>query len=148
MQIASPQTLFQKQKVYKIDKERSLSIQKEPHKVIVLYEHEAAELPSTLLEMLNKLIQACRLKSDEVCYVNHKFNPISLADIQAKYKTEVVLVFGEIKLSNNLAGLKKNYPFEINGVKILRTETLSNLERIKTEKAALWGSLQQIFNLK
>lgn len=148
MQINSPQTLFQKQKIYRIKKEQSLTVQDRPIKVIVLYENESAELPVSLADMLNKLILACKFNKEEALYINNKINPVSLAILYSTYQPEVILIFGEMKLSNNLAGLKKNYPYEINGVKILRTETLESLEKIKAEKSALWESLQQMFGLK
>jgi hypothetical protein len=116
--------------------------------VVIEYENQAPLLPQPLKDMLDKIMQACLFKTDEVIYLNHKPEPRSFSNISSNYQPEIILVFGDINLSHNLAPLIKNRPYEINGVKVLRTENLEKLDQMKAEKSALWTSLQSMFTLK
>jgi hypothetical protein len=151
MQIQNPQTLYHKQKLMAVSPRLSpkgLPEEKTGFRLMVIYESAPAELSASLKDMLDKLITACRFKPEEVCYVNHKLNPVSIGNITSNHQPEALLIFGEIPLSRNLASLKKNCSYEINAMKVLRTEPLEKLEQIKAEKGALWSALQQMLNLK
>jgi DNA polymerase III psi subunit len=148
MELNYPQTLYHKEKIWKVsgpNKPAIPEINKES-RLIVLYDNPSQELPAHLKEMLIKLIQACRFKPEETTYVNFTFSPISLQNINCD--PELILIFGDLKISRNTSSLFKNQPYELNGIKILRTERLEKLEQMKAEKAALWSALQQTLNLK
>ncbi|MES2621518.1 MAG: hypothetical protein V4615_11765 [Bacteroidota bacterium] len=116
-------------------------------KFIAIYEADSLELTPSRKEILEKLTAACKYNPGQVVYVNSGLDKVALNNLLTKYSPEVVLVFGDIEVSRNLTNLKKNYPFEINGVKILRTETLENLEKVASEKSLLWTSLKRMLNL-
>ena len=115
--------------------------------MVVVYENEEPGLPPPLKDMLDKLIQACKFQAEEVLHVNYKFNRVKWSMIAGREThPEIMLIFGAISISKNLAHLNKNLPYTIGGIKVLRTENLQKLEEIKAEKSAFWAVLKPMVN--
>ena len=150
--LAYPASLFSKQKVFEIsknvEKKEPAKVLREKFRIVVLYNNPLAELPASINDMLKKIIGACKFAEGETLMLNQNLETLSLGYIQSRYQPEMILVFGEIHLSNNLSKLKKNVPLEINGTQIIQTDSLENLEKVKGAKGLLWESLQQTLNLK
>ena len=149
LELLSPELLFNKQKVFhlNVSVEKTLS---EPafRKIVVIYDQLAEVLTGPLKEMLDKLIQACQFKPEETVYLNVRFNPdLSLGNLQNEYQPATVLVFGDVDISRNLTKLKKNYPYELNGIKVLNAESLDTLLKNGEAKKVLWGVLKKMLGI-
>lgn len=151
IQIQNPSSLFSQQKVFEIsnhvDKNKLTQTETQKFKVLVLYKDSAAELSASEKEMVNKLIRACKFTEEETLLLNQNSQKASLGYLQSRYQPEMILIFGETYLSNNLLRLKKNSPTEINGTKILQTDSLEILEKIKGAKGVLWEVLKGMLNI-
>ena len=145
-QIQQTASLFSGQKVFRISKDVENKNQ-EAIKAVVVYENSSDNLSSVFKEMLDKLMKACKFNPNEVLFLNIKDNEVSLGQIQSSFNPQIVLLFGEIAGSKNMIKLQKNISYEMNGTKIIRTESLENLEKVKGEKGKLWEVLQQTLNL-
>ncbi len=147
IKLTNADLLFEKQPVYRVLTSKS-ALSATPHKVIIVYRSAAAELPASQKEMLEKLVVACKYKVEDVVYVNTGISgEMSLGVLKATYSPEVVLVFGEVKVSHNLPALKRNQPFELNGLKVLQAEELDKLHSNAKEKGVLWVGLQKMMAL-
>ncbi len=149
LELLSPELLFNKQKVFhlNVSVEKTLTDTK-PHKVVVVYNQPAEILPPAMKEMLDKLIQACQFKPEDTIYLNAGFNPdISLGNIENEYHPNAVLIFGDVEISRNLTKLKKNYPYELSGVKVLNAESLDTLLKNGEAKKVLWGVLKKMLGI-
>ena len=151
IQVTKPHLLFKGQKVYHLPKDvenqQNGAINGSFAKFIAVYESDSSELIPSRKEILDKLIIACKYNPEQVVYVNVGMKTATLSNLLVQYSPEVILIFGEIEISRNMTNLKKNYPFEINGVKILQTETLEKLEKVTGEKSLLWASLKRMLNI-
>ena len=83
----------------------------------------------------------------KISFLNIKANEVCIGQIQSRFNPELILLFGEIAGSKNMIKLQKNISYEMNGTKIIRTESLENLEKVKGEKIKLWQILQQTLNI-
>lgn len=152
IQLNTPHVLFSKQKLMRVsgNVEKKIS---EPalaanYRAVFIYSYEKEELSEVFKEMFGKLSGACKFKPEQTLFINSSFNPVTLGQLQAQYKPELILVFGEMLVSRNLAKLKKHYPYDVSGAVVIKTETIENLELVKGEKLKLWGVLQQALKLK
>ncbi len=145
-QIQQTASLFSGQKVFRISKNVENKNQ-EAIKAVVVYENSSDNLSPTLQEILDKLMKACKFSITEVSFMNNKGNEVSIGQIQSSFNPQIVLLFGEIAGSKNMIKLQKNISYEMNGTKIIRTESLENLEKVKGEKAKLWEVLKQTLNI-
>jgi hypothetical protein len=150
IELSAPEELLAQQNLYRIggnvDKARPAFTH--AYKLVVVLSQPFNALPAALKEMVEKLIAACKLDSAQVAYTDVESADISYQNIIRAYRPEVILVFGEIALSRNLNGLKKNQPYEFNGTKILLAQTLDYIAKTQAEKSALWVGLQKTFLLK
>ena len=104
----------------------------------------AEVLPQPIKEMLDKLIQACQFKPEQTVYLNARFtDDITLGHLQNKYTPILLLVFGDPVISRNLPKLKKNFAYEMNGLKIINAEGLETLVKNDAAKKVLWGVLKK-----
>ena len=149
LELLSPELLFNKQKVFHLNvNAENTTAEPATHKAVVVFNQPAETLPAPTKEMLDKLIQACQFKPEETVYLNTHFNPdISLGNIQNEYKPLAVLVFGDVEISRNLTKLKKNYPYELNGLKVLNAESLDTLLKNGEAKKVLWGVLKKMLGI-
>jgi hypothetical protein len=148
MELSNPAALFGGQKIYRLPANVEKPGHLKPYKVIVVYGFSAPVLPAHLQALADKIIDSCRFSNNEALYVNAEAAEISLGWLQNSYSPHLILVFGEIGLSRNLSALKKNVACQINGVKIIKTDTLEQLDKSKADKTAFWGALQKSMGLK
>ncbi len=146
LQIQQTASLFSGQKVFRILKNVENKNQ-EAIRAVVVYENNADTLSPSLQEMLDNLMKACKFNVSELLFLSNKENEVSIGQIQSSFNPQILLLFGEIAGSKNMIKLQKNVSYEMNGMKILRTESLENLEKIKGEKGKLWEVLKQTLNI-
>ncbi len=144
--LSSPGTLFQNKKIFHVNGYTDEKFLKAS--VILLYEYAEPELPEQLKTMAVKILQACQFKPEETVFVNIKHEKnTSLGAILKRYNPELILVFGNINPSRNIAALKKNIPYTFGNLKLLRAESFDYLEKNPPEKQALWLSLKKMLGL-
>ncbi len=148
--LSSPQLLFNRQKVFRINNNvEKKSLTSGTYKIVLVYDYNTAELSLQLKEMIDKIVQACKFNIQEALYINRNlYQDISLGYIQNQFNPGVILVMGNLDLSRNATPFKKNVPYEMNGTKILFTSTVTDLDQVKGEKQALWAVLQRMLNFK
>lgn len=146
LQIQQSAALFNGQKVFRISKNVE-NKNEEVVKAVVIYQKDSDSLSPSFQEMLDKLMKACKFSASEVLFLNNLENEISIGQIQSQLTPDLILLFGEIAGSKNIIKLQKNISYEMNGTKIIRTESLENLEKMKGEKGKLWEVLQKTLNL-
>ena len=146
-QIQQNASLFNGQKVFSITKNVE-NKNKEVIKAVVIYENSSDVLASSLKGMLDKLMSACKFNIGEILFLNANNNEISLGQIQSSFHPDLILLFGEIAGSKNIIKFQKNIAYEMNGTKIIRTESLENLEKVKGEKGKLWEVLKQTLKIE
>jgi hypothetical protein len=149
LELLSPNLLFNKQRVFHLnDSVNKTGSSLSACRAVVIYDQPAETLPAGMKEMLDKLVQACQFKPEETVYLNARFVPdISLGDLQNEYKPEAVLVFGEVSISRNISKMKKNFPYELNGVKIINTDNIDTLLKNGEAKKVLWGVLKRMLSI-
>ena len=149
LELNTPDLLFNKQKVFQIHHSVTATISNiDLRKAVIVYDMPAEVLPPPTKEMLDKLTQACQFKPEETIYLNARFiEDISLGQIQNQYNPTVVLVFGDVSISRNLSKLKRNYPYEFSGTKVLNAEGLETLVKNDAAKKALWMVLKKMLGL-
>ena len=149
LELLSPNLLFNKQKVFHLNDSVNKTVTNQPERrAIVIYDQPSETLPDSMKEMLDKLVQACQFKPEETVYLNARFAPdISLGDLQNEYKPEAVLVYGDINISRNISKMKKNFVYELNGVKIINTDSLDTLLKNGEAKKVLWGVLKKMLGI-
>ena len=149
-QLSQPGELFSHQTLYRlnanVDKRAPIAIG--PCRLVVAMPQPVSALAEPVKEMVEKLITACKVDTKEVVYADALSSDISYQAIQNTYHPGVILYFGDLPISRNLTGLKRNLPYEFNGTKILLAQTLEHIAKTPVEKNALWAGLQKLFKLK
>jgi hypothetical protein len=80
--------------------------------------------------------------------LNARYIPgISLGNLQNEYKPQAVLIFGDVNISRNISKLKKNFVYELSGVKIISTDSLDTLMKNDAAKKALWIALKKMLGI-
>ena len=149
LELSSPELLFNKQKVYHLqDSVTSTTTKPEQRKAVVVYDMPTETVAQPLQEMLDKLIMACKFKPEETIHINTRFTPdVSLGTLENQYTPVMVIVFGEVSMSRNLTKLKKNFAYELNGVKVVNTDGLEALVKNDAGRKALWMVLKKMLGL-
>ncbi len=149
--LQQPALLFGKQKVYQlsgnVEKKTANETAPQKFRAVVLFENAVEELPVTTNEMLSKLIIACKFSEEETLLLNQKYARSSIGYLQSCYEPELILIFGEMQVSKNILKLKKNFPFEISGTKILQTDSLEHLVKNESSKTTLWKILKPMLGI-
>jgi hypothetical protein len=149
IELLQPDLLFNKQKVFTIQDSVNTTISNvEPKKAVVVFDLVSETMPQPIKDMLDKLIQACQFKPDETIYLNARFaGDVTLGHLQNTYNPKTVLVFGDTEVSRNVTKLKKNFPYDLNGIKLLNAESLEMLVKNDAAKKTLWGVLKKMLQL-
>jgi len=149
LELLSPNLLFNKQKVFQLNDSVNKTVTgTEVKRAVVVYDQPSETLPAGMQEMLDKLVQACQFKPEETVYLNARFTPeICLGDLQNEYHPEAVLVFGDISISRNIARMKKNFAYELSGVKVINTDSLDTLLKNGEAKKVLWLALKKMLGI-
>lgn len=150
IKISHPELLFNGEKLFRSSLSSTLLKDNKlnrKNKLVLAYDNSGTELSADHKELLEKLASACKYSIDQTLLLNLAMEKGSIAEIQNNYNPNVILLFGDVKVSRNITGLRKNFPYNFGGVKVLRAESLEKLQKDKSEKSALWGSLQEMLNL-
>ena len=144
LELLAPDLLFIKQKLIHPNSVTNTTTEVNKRSAIIVYDMPAEVLPQPIKEMLDKLIQACQFKPEQTVYLNARFtDDITLGHLQNKYTPILLLVFGDPVISRNLPKLKKNFAYEMNGLKIINAEGLETLVKNDAAKKVLWGVLKK-----
>ena len=149
IELLQPDLLFNKQKVFTIQDSVNTTISNvTPKKAVVVFDLVSETMPQPIKDMLDKLIQACQFKPDETVYLNARFtDDVTLGHLQNTYNPKTVLVFGDTEVSRNVTRLKRNFPYDLNGIKVLNAESLEMLVKNDAAKKTLWGVLKKMLQL-
>ncbi len=152
LQLTHPERLFFNQKVMKINaivEKNTAGVELKGLKgVVVVFSSPKAEfLQGAEREQLMKIINACKLKEEDVLLVNTAF--AKNADFNWLKNTcnaRVIIVFGDIKLSANLQ-LRKHFAYSIDNLHIVKSDEFNALFSSPPAKKALWDELRHIFGI-
>src|ERR1700722_376257 len=120
IRLSSTDLLFENTPAYRIAGEQKT--EKSPvKKMLLVYENESEQLPEQTKIMLEKLVSACHLLSDEVEYINisYRYKGTSLGDWKNIFSPKIILVFGNIPVSRNILALKKNNAYTLDNVQLI-----------------------------
>ena len=99
------------------------------------------------IEMLNKLVLACKFLLNDTVYLNASEVNATISMLQNIYQPKLILAMGEVNLGAHLNMLPKYSAAEINNTYIIKTATPLRLESSKSEKETLWKTLKTSLNI-
>jgi hypothetical protein len=104
------------------------------------------------LHFLTRMLEACKLKIDDVAIINHAHQPVSNANLRKQLNPESVVMFGivppSIELPLNFPVFKLHEYDAVNYLAVPSLEQLNqNNEEGKLLKSKLWVCLRQLFNV-
>lgn len=145
LEILNPVQLFQSNKVFnsiELD-----NVFQKKIRVLVLYE-TATDLNEADKELAIKILGAVKVSTQDFLLLNVFQKSFSVHQAKQYFEPEVIMIFSESKytLGKNIS-LPLFEIFEIEGVKILRSTTFSNLVKQKSQKEILWARMQTLFNI-
>jgi len=154
LQITQPATIFNKQKIYStgngVENKTMTGVEvKAGKEVVILFSQPTSEtLKGEERTQLIKIITACKLKEEDIVLVNTAFaKTASLSWLRGNFPVKTVIVFGEIAVSKNLQ-LKKHVAYNIDGIKMVKSEPLTKLLTSGADKKALWEELRVVFEIQ
>jgi|GEM_PF-5628780 len=120
--------------------------------VIIVNDERNKILEKTSIDMLLKIVKACKLSFQDIALVNIAAQQVNFTSIRNEFTPKVALFFGvdaaAVGLSFAIPPYKK---FEHNQCKFLFAENLNafkeNSDEARNSKTQLWATLQEIFNL-
>lgn len=146
-QITEPELLFQSEKIYKTRGANQLVGNNINKGAVVVYtDSERERLNETEWNKLLEILKACKLKEEDVAFVNAARQAVTFSSLRKQITCGNIIVFGEVELSRNLQ-LKKFHLFEIDGVKILKSEPVSKLLNNEADRVTLWKLLRKMFDI-
>jgi DNA polymerase III psi subunit len=115
--------------------------------VLVFHHHTQNELPSNENVLLQAILNACKLNSDETAVFSRSvLNQNNLKDLLEKHQPKKIILFG---VDPAAIGLPIHFPiFQIQAyqnIQYLHAPALSELESDKQLKIQLWQKLKQLF---
>lgn len=145
LEILTPVQLFQSNKVFN-SVELDNVFQKKI-RVLVLYE-TATDLNEADKELAIKILGAVKVSTQDFLLLNVFQKSFSVHLAKHYFEPEIIMVFSDSKytLGKNIS-LPLFEIFELEGIKILRSTTFSNLEKQKSQKEILWARMQTLFNI-
>ncbi|MEZ5027220.1 MAG: hypothetical protein R2765_00370 [Ferruginibacter sp.] len=119
------------------------------HVTIIVDNNEAIYLPDEQLSFLLDILTACKLKMADVSVINLSKNlHCTYKEISNILKSEIVLLFGLHPDAINLPLQIPHYQVQkFNNQVFLSSESLSQLQKDKSEKLKLWNCLKKIFSI-
>ena len=144
--LSEPTILFEKSKIIRVQAPVNKQSDSSQAKLLCVFQNEPEDIPKVHTEMLDNLIKACEIEKNDSVYLSSE--NFSVRDITESKSLRLVIIFGPISLNKNLGLMEKNYPYDLNDIKFIRTETIDKLSSSKAEKMELWKSLQIALNLQ
>lgn len=122
------------------------------HIAIVVFSPNDAYLPDDQLQLLTKMLDACRLNLGDVAIINQSSQVVHFTHLGDQLRSEKVLLFG---VQPEQIGLPMNFPSykeqEYAGTTYLLANPLGDMnqpnEEGKALKGKLWGCLKKMFNI-
>ena len=153
LQLSNPSQLFNQQKIFSLNADvekifhKGIEL-KQGKEIIILYRFDADEfIKGDERVQLLKILSACKLKEEDVVVINTAVaENISLSWLRNNFPVNTLIVFGEIKLTNNLQ-FKKHIAYNIDGIQIVYSEPITKLLSSANDKKALWIELKKIFKV-
>lgn len=95
------------------------------------------------LEFLLKILSAKKLGLQDIAIINTEtYEALNFNDLKEYFALSKILTFGINPVSLNISGITANKTGEYNGVKILGTWTLAQLESDVKKKTIYWNELK------
>ncbi|MBO9631651.1 MAG: hypothetical protein J7578_00940, partial [Chitinophagaceae bacterium] len=122
------------------------------HIAIVVFSPNEAYLPDDQLQLLTKMLDACKLNLGDVAIINQATQVVHFTHLGDQLQSQKVLLFGvqpeQIGLPMNFPGYKEQ---EYAGCTYLLANPLGDMnqpnEEGKALKGKLWGCLKKMFNI-
>jgi hypothetical protein len=151
----NPSLLYKKQALYSINNTSLFNVNqpgvrlKNGNEIAILYNClGSAEPPAEEWQQLIKMLSACKLTEDDVVCINTAMvSGLSWSSLLQALPVTLIIMFGDLadELSANINVAKYN-TYQLNGVRLVRSETLATLTKSPPDKAALWNNcLKPIF---
>ncbi|MFY7898986.1 MAG: hypothetical protein ACOVNY_02305 [Chitinophagaceae bacterium] len=169
--------IFQHHLVEVIEKDASVSIQKESVEVplniekkatspdkkwylgnnekkitIIVNDADAVYLKDEWLQFLSNILAACKLNLGDVAIINFAQSEIVFKDVQEKLEPLHLIVFDVALSTLQIPFTIPHYQLQsYSNCQFLTAPSLGEMlgqsEQVKVEKAKLWGSLKKMFNI-
>ncbi|MGN6801183.1 MAG: hypothetical protein ACTHJN_04715 [Ginsengibacter sp.] len=114
--------------------------------VFIVNDPSSKFLADEEMEMLTKLVSACKMTVKDIALVNFTQNTFNYQEVNEQFKPEKVLLFG---VANGQIGLPFEMPYfqiqNYSGQFYLSAPSLKELLNDKKLKAELWTALQNLF---
>ena len=95
------------------------------------------------LDLLVKILQAKGLQLEDVAILNTANQPeLSFKDLQTFFACAKICLFGIAPATLGLANTASNEPFTQEGVRVLATFSLTELEQTQHKKVAFWNVMK------
>ena len=122
------------------------------HVAIIVYSHADAYLPDDQLQLLTKMLDACKLNLGDVAIINQASHPVHFTQLAQQLKAQKTLLFG---IQPEQIGLPLSFPAykeqEYAGCTYLLANPLGDMNQPSEEgkmlKGKLWGCLKKMFNI-
>lgn len=103
-------------------------------------------LPDEEMEMLIKLLSACKLAMEDISLVNFHFHPLTYQMISETFEPKKILLFGVSTSQLQLPFAIPDFQLQaFNNQLYMAAPSLTELLNNKELKKNLWASLQKIF---
>ncbi len=145
LKLAVPQLLFNKTGIYRIPGnlgvEKNLTNGPGSKQVLILTGYTADTLPAEEKSQLLKILGACKLQEADILILPAYSNALRKAAAIQK-----VLIFGDLSGMGAIT-FPKNRLTLLDGVQVIKTESLAVLSKNDVAKKQLWGELKKMFGL-
>ena len=119
---------------------------------IIVYSPNDAYLPDDQLQLLTKMLDACKLNLGDVAIINQASQPVHFTQLAEQLQSQKTLLFG---IQPEQIGLPLSFPAykeqEYAGCTYLLANPLGDMnqpnEEGKSLKGKLWGCLKKMFNI-
>lgn len=105
-------------------------------------------LPDDQMDMLSKLISACKLSMADIALVNYHQNPVNYKELAMHFSPQKILIFG---VSTSMLDLPFTIPFfqiqSYNGQSYVIAPPLEDFVKNTDLKKELWACLKKLFLL-
>lgn len=120
--------------------------------LIIVHEPDQAFLSDPHLQLLTKMLEACKLHLGDVAIINHAVKAARMELLHSQFNSQIVLLFGVTPAE---AGMPIAFPaFRLQdyaGARFLYAPGLDEIDQPTEEarllKSSLWICLKQIFNI-
>jgi hypothetical protein len=151
IELKYPELIFDRTKIYKVGSNNGtlqpIDFGVKSPKIVLIFDGSSEKMSEAINQMLAKLVTACGFEETEKLLINSAEYQLSLSDIQNRLCPKLVLLFGEIKLGGNIAGLKMNTPALLGGNVFIKADSLNKLVNHDAGKATLWKGIKQALTL-